>query len=229
MSSFRLRFFRMHSFHSPFFLKNVGKQSDIVPELLFRRTTMLCNFKIAPTTGKSTSMGSMCSPWAPDTTLRYDWDRMLMLLLLMNLLLSSPARVEQRRSEQPIEAQLSIVNPQQPNSCHPTQLHLPPSRCTSDNIISAAPPPACTLVPDWSAQAQIKPGSNVLTLTGKEAVVRDFQVCDITNRHLWFTQQWSDTILSIWASVKGSHPIFFLLPQGGVSDQKHCFPRKRSI
>lgn len=80
--------------------------------------------------------------------------------------------MEQRRSEQPIEDQLSIVNPQQPNSCHPLKSISPLVAAHQITTISAAPPPACMLVRYWSAQ--IKPPSNELTMVGKEAVVRDF-------------------------------------------------------
>lgn len=63
------------------------------------------------------------------------------------VVVNSGVHVEQRGTEQPIENQLSTVNPQQPNSCHPTHVLLPPIRLH---------PPPLTL--DWSAEAQVNPG-----------------------------------------------------------------------
>lgn len=156
----------MRSYHSPFLLENHGKQSNLAPVLLFRRTTMLI-FKTAPKNGKSTSMGSMCSPWGQDTTQGCDWERTPMVVCCWwTCCWQVGEHVEQRRSEQPIEDQLSNINPQQPNSCHHQPPPPNPSRCTSDHHhLTAAPP-----FPPTSMHARARLVGSVAAQTGIKCV-----------------------------------------------------------
>lgn len=63
-------------------------------------------------------------------------------LFLMKLLLTVQVRAEWRMSLQPIDNQISDTNPQQPNSCHPSLMYVPPLAALQDTQHPTLAPPS---------------------------------------------------------------------------------------
>lgn len=90
-------------------------------------------------------------------------------LFLMKLL-SVQVHAEQKGSLQPIDSQRSYTNPQQPNSCHPTLLHLPhspPDKTTGASLLL----PICR----HARPGLVSGGTDQIEITHVNTVVGDFR------------------------------------------------------
>lgn len=101
----------MPSFHSLSFLKNVGKRSNLATGAFAQKNDRV-NFKTAPKSGKKCIYGVNVQPESSRSNSEERPRR-------------CSTHVEQRRSEEQLSSAASFL----PSA----QLHLHPSRCTSDN------------------------------------------------------------------------------------------------
>lgn len=99
----------------------------------------------------------------------------VIVLVFDDVVVSSvQVHAEQKGSLQPIDSQRSDTNPQQPNSCHPTLLHLPHSLPHKTTGVSPSLPICRRARPGL-----VSGGTDQIEITHVNTVVGDFRYEDI--------------------------------------------------